>query len=117
MKKLLQGILEFRRYVYPAYRGMFARLAGAQTPDCLFIACSDSRLVPNLVSSTQPGDLFVLRNVGNLIPAWAIILAALAQVERDGALVVAAAASSVVATGWVWFLLDVGLVILDRIFG
>lgn len=54
---------------------------------------------------------------GNLIPAWAIILAALGQVERDGALVVAAAASSVVATGWVWFLLDVGLAILDRIFG
>jgi len=54
---------------------------------------------------------------GNLIPAWAIILAALGQVERDGALVVAAAASSVVATGWVWFLLDVGLAIFDRIFG
>lgn len=54
---------------------------------------------------------------GNLIPAWAIILAALGQVERDGALVVAAAAASVVATGWVWFLLDVGLAILDRIFG
>lgn len=54
---------------------------------------------------------------GNLIPAWAIILAALGQVERDGALVVAAVASSVVATGWVWFLLDVGLAILDRIFG
>lgn len=54
---------------------------------------------------------------GNLIPAWAIILAALGQVERDGALVVAAAASSIVATAWVWFLLDVGLAILDRIFG
>jgi hypothetical protein len=54
---------------------------------------------------------------GNLIPAWAIILAALGQVERDGALVVAAAASSVVATAWVWFLVDVGLAILDRIFG
>lgn len=53
---------------------------------------------------------------GNLIPAWAIILAALGQVERDGALVVAAAAASVVATGWVWFLLDVGLAILDRLF-
>jgi hypothetical protein len=54
---------------------------------------------------------------GNLIPAWAIILAALGQVERDGALVIAAAAASVVATGWVWFLLDVGLAVLDRIFG
>lgn len=54
---------------------------------------------------------------GNLIPAWAIILAALGQVERDGALVAAAAVASVVATGWVWFLLDVGLALLDRFFG
>ncbi len=54
---------------------------------------------------------------GNLIPAWAIILAALGQVERDGALVIGAAVGSIVATGWVWFLLDVGLAILDRIFG
>lgn len=54
---------------------------------------------------------------GNLIPAWAIILAALGQVERDGALVVAAAVASLVATVWVWFLIDVGLAILDRFFG
>lgn len=53
---------------------------------------------------------------GNLIPAWAIILAAIGQVERDGAIVIAAIAGSVIATGWVWFLLDVGLAILDRIF-
>lgn len=54
---------------------------------------------------------------GNLIPAWAIILAALGQVERDGALVVAAAVASLVGTGWVWFLIDVGLAVLDRFFG
>lgn len=54
---------------------------------------------------------------GNLIPAWAIILAALGQVERDGALVVAASVASLVATVWVWFLIDVGLAILDRFFG
>lgn len=54
---------------------------------------------------------------GNLIPAWAIILAALGQVERDGALVIAAAGASLIATGWVWFLLDVGLALLDRFFG
>lgn len=54
---------------------------------------------------------------GNLIPAWAIILAALGQVERDGALVVAAVVASLVATVWVWFLIDVGLAILDRFFG
>lgn len=68
MEKLIQGILEFRRHVFPAYRMTFARLAGSQQPDCLFVACADSRVVPNLFASTQPGDLFVVRNVGNLIP-------------------------------------------------
>jgi hypothetical protein len=53
---------------------------------------------------------------GNLIPAWAIILAAVGQVERDGALIVAAIVTSVIGAGWVWFLLDVGLTILERIF-
>jgi carbonic anhydrase len=69
VQKLIQGILEFRRHVLPAYRMTFARLATSQHPDCLFIACADSRVVPNLFASTQPGDLFVVRNVGNLVPA------------------------------------------------
>lgn len=67
MKKLIQGILEFRRSVFPAYRLTFSRLASSQSPDCLFIACADSRVVPNLFASTHPGDLFVVRNVGNLV--------------------------------------------------
>jgi hypothetical protein len=53
---------------------------------------------------------------GNLLPAWAIILAAFGQVERDGTLVIASLAASVVATGWVWFLVDVGIAVLERIF-
>jgi carbonic anhydrase len=68
MKKLVQGILDFRRKVLPGYRETFAKLALGQSPDSLFIACSDSRVVPNLFASSDPGDLFVLRNVGNLIP-------------------------------------------------
>jgi carbonic anhydrase len=67
MEKLIQGIIEFRRQRRPDYAATFARLALGQTPDALFIACSDSRVVPNLFASTEPGDLFVLRNVGNLI--------------------------------------------------
>jgi carbonic anhydrase len=67
MKKLIHGIVDFRKKVRPDYREIFAKLALEQKPDSLFIACSDSRVVPNLFASTDPGDLFVLRNVGNLI--------------------------------------------------
>ncbi|MCX6130006.1 MAG: carbonic anhydrase [Proteobacteria bacterium] len=68
MKKLIQGIVEFRETVRPAYQETFARLALGQSPDTLLISCSDSRVVPNLFASTDPGDVFVIRNVGNLIP-------------------------------------------------
>lgn len=68
MKKLLNGIVEFRKNVQESYRKTFGKLAIGQRPDCLFIACSDSRVVPNTFASTNPGDLFVIRNVGNLIP-------------------------------------------------
>jgi carbonic anhydrase len=71
MKKLVKGIIEFRKNVQPGYREKFARLALGQSPDALFIACSDSRVVPNLFASTDPGDLFVVRNVGNMIPRCA----------------------------------------------
>lgn len=68
MKKLIKGIVEFRRNVQQGYRETFGKLAIGQSPDTLFVACSDSRVVPNTFASTNPGDLFVLRNVGNLIP-------------------------------------------------
>jgi len=72
MKKLIQGIVDFRRSTLPGYREKFARLALGQHPDALLIACSDSRVVPNLFASADPGDLFVVRNVGNLVaPATA----------------------------------------------
>lgn len=68
MKKLIRGIVDFRKNVRPSVMDTFARLALGQRPDTLFIACSDSRVVPNLFASSDPGDLFVIRNVGNLIP-------------------------------------------------
>src|SRR5262245_49599711 len=70
MKKLIKGIAEFRKNLLPSYKDTFARLALGQAPDALFIACSDSRVVPNLFASTDPGDLFVVRNVGNIVPPW-----------------------------------------------
>ena len=68
MKKLVKGIVEFRQKSLPNYQETFARLALGQSPDTLFIACSDSRVAVNVFASTNPGDLFVVRNVGNLIP-------------------------------------------------
>jgi carbonic anhydrase len=68
MKKLLNGIVDFRERLLPQYAERFRTLALQQTPDTLFITCSDSRVVPDLLMSTDPGDLFVMRNVGNLIP-------------------------------------------------
>ncbi|HUD01676.1 MAG TPA: carbonic anhydrase [Rhabdochlamydiaceae bacterium] len=70
MKKLIQGIVDFRKNLTEESRALFAKLALGQKPDTLFIACSDSRVVPNLFASTNPGDLFVLRNIGNLIPPF-----------------------------------------------
>ena len=69
MKKLINGIIEFRKNVLDGYKERFAQLALLQKPDSLFIACSDSRVVPNLFASTNPGDLFVVRNIGNLVPS------------------------------------------------
>jgi carbonic anhydrase len=68
MKKLIAGILDFKKNIRPGYRETFARLALGQKPDALLIACSDSRVAPNLFASTEPGDMFVIRNVGNMVP-------------------------------------------------
>lgn len=68
MKKLLQGIVDFRKGLTEESRSLFAKLALGQKPDALFIGCSDSRVAPNIFASTNPGDLFVVRNIGNLIP-------------------------------------------------
>ncbi|MDX2164660.1 MAG: carbonic anhydrase [Gammaproteobacteria bacterium] len=68
MKKLIQGIKDFREHNLAEYRAKFSKLAHFQSPDTLFVACCDSRVVPNTFASTDPGDLFVLRNIGNIIP-------------------------------------------------
>lgn len=68
MRKLVEGIVKFRREARPEYRAQFAHLALDQKPDTFFVACSDSRVVPNTFASTDPGDLFVLRNPGNIVP-------------------------------------------------
>jgi carbonic anhydrase len=67
MRKLVHGIVDFRNRVRPVARETFARLALGQSPDVLFIACSDSRVAINVFASTEPGDLFVVRNPGNIV--------------------------------------------------
>ena len=68
MRELIAGIAEFREKLLPEYAERFRALASGQSPDTLMITCSDSRVVPDLLASTHPGDLFTMRNVGNLVP-------------------------------------------------
>jgi len=68
MKKLIEGIVSFRKNKRAEVAKTFATLALGQKPDALFFSCSDSRVAVNVFASTDPGDLFVVRNVGNLIP-------------------------------------------------
>ncbi|MBP0592625.1 carbonic anhydrase [Paraburkholderia sp. LEh10] len=70
MKDIIDGFLRFQRDAFPTRKELFKRLATSQTPSALFISCSDSRMVPELVTQREPGDLFVIRNAGNIVPAY-----------------------------------------------
>lgn len=70
MRKLVDGIHRFQAGVFGPQRALFERLVDRQAPDALFITCSDSRIAPNLITQTEPGELFIVRNAGNLIPPW-----------------------------------------------
>ncbi|MFK0203948.1 carbonic anhydrase [Streptomyces lavendulae] len=71
MHELTEGVARFQRDVFPAKEGLFAHLAGHHTPHTLFISCSDARVVPELITGSEPGELFVIRTAGNLVPAHA----------------------------------------------
>jgi carbonic anhydrase len=70
MKKLIQGLREFKESYYPTYQNLFEELSHGQHPRVLFITCSDSRIDPNLITQAGPGDLFVVRNAGNIVPPY-----------------------------------------------
>ncbi|MQS10805.1 carbonic anhydrase [Streptomyces kaniharaensis] len=69
MHDLAQGVARFQQDVFPAKKELFAHLAAHHTPHTLFIGCSDARVVPELITGCEPGELFVIRTAGNLVPA------------------------------------------------
>jgi len=70
MKKIVDGVHDFQKDVFPSKQDMFEHLGSGQHPLALFITCSDSRVVPNLLAQAEPGELFILRNAGNLVPQY-----------------------------------------------
>lgn len=70
MEKLVRGIHEFQTAHFNEHQELFTKLSKGQEPEALLITCSDSRIVPDLLTQTQPGELFVIRNAGNIIPPY-----------------------------------------------
>ncbi|AJI95626.1 carbonic anhydrase 1 [Yersinia ruckeri] len=70
MQDIIDGFLKFQREVFPQRSELFKRLADTQHPGALFVTCSDSRVVPELLTQREPGELFVIRNAGNIVPSY-----------------------------------------------
>lgn len=66
----MRGLHHFQNEIFPRQKSHFEHLAKGQHPEALFITCSDSRVNPNLVTHTTTGDLFILRNAGNIVPPY-----------------------------------------------
>jgi carbonic anhydrase len=68
--KFLGGVSRFQRDVYPQNRDLFEKLSVGQRPEALFITCADSRIDPCLLTQTKPGELFICRVIGNIVPPY-----------------------------------------------
>ena len=68
--RILRGVSQFQREVYPKHRELFQRLALGQRPQALFITCADSRIDPCLLTQMKPGNLFICRVIGNVVPPY-----------------------------------------------
>lgn len=73
MQKLIEGIHQFQNDIFSSKQQLFEGLANGQQPLALFITCSDSRIDPNLLTQTEPGELFVIRNAGNIVPPYGAV--------------------------------------------
>ncbi|MEO7327649.1 MAG: carbonic anhydrase [Minicystis sp.] len=74
MQKLVDGLHRFKAEVFNSNKELFQPLVNGQRPEVLFITCSDSRVSPNLITQTDPGELFILRNAGNIIPPYGVTM-------------------------------------------
>jgi len=70
MQKLLDGIVKFREGDFESHKELFKLLKEGQKPHTLFISCSDSRIDPNMITGTLPGELFIIRNIANIVPPY-----------------------------------------------
>ena len=77
---LLDGVDEFTHHVFPGNKELFHSLAHSQAPHTLFITCADSRVSPEMITQAKPGDLFVCRNIGNIVPAYGEMLGGVSAV-------------------------------------
>ena len=69
MQRLIEGVHRFQKDEFGNYRKLFRKLSQeGQNPHTLFITCSDSRVLAELITQSKPGDLFVVKNVGNIVP-------------------------------------------------
>lgn len=68
MQHVIDGVAKFQSEVFPKKENTFKKLANGQNPEVLFITCSDSRIDPNMLTQTDPGELFICRNAGNVVP-------------------------------------------------
>ncbi len=68
MPKFAAGVLNFQNKVFPGKQTLFEQLSTGQSPEALFITCSDSRIATGMITQTEPGELFVCRNAGNIVP-------------------------------------------------
>ena len=73
MQKLVEGIHQFQNDIFCFNKRFFEGLVDGQHPLALFITCSDSRINPNLLTQTEPGELFILRNAGNIVPPYGAV--------------------------------------------